>query len=244
MTCPAVAAISARPDAPVTLLAGDNGTGKSTLIEAFAEAPASRRRAASSNAPASFRPSPRAGRSAARSSRCSTAGQPAHRLLPARRELLQRRRVRRQRGDVLARPLALRRRAAARAVARPVVPRARDPPLRRRRPLHPRRAGGRALGHRRRSRCWPSIVRAAARRRAVHHRDALADPARVPGRADLRARRGRASPSAPTTISTPSASRAASWTRPERYLRAALGRLSNDAGEPPRPPRAAPRRAR
>jgi len=36
---PAVAAVEAmRLDAPVTLLAGDNGTGKSTLIEAFAEA--------------------------------------------------------------------------------------------------------------------------------------------------------------------------------------------------------------
>jgi predicted ATPase len=36
---PAVAAVEAmKLDAPVTLLAGDNGTGKSTLIEAFAEA--------------------------------------------------------------------------------------------------------------------------------------------------------------------------------------------------------------
>ena len=36
---PAVAAVEAmRLDAPVTLLAGDNGTGKSTLIGAFAEA--------------------------------------------------------------------------------------------------------------------------------------------------------------------------------------------------------------
>jgi predicted ATPase len=36
---PAVAAVGAlRLDAPVTLLAGDNGTGKSTLIEALAEA--------------------------------------------------------------------------------------------------------------------------------------------------------------------------------------------------------------
>jgi predicted ATPase len=36
---PAIAAIeSVRLDAPVTLFAGDNGTGKSTLIEAIAEA--------------------------------------------------------------------------------------------------------------------------------------------------------------------------------------------------------------
>jgi predicted ATPase len=36
---PAVAAVGAmKLDAPVTLLAGDNGTGKSTLVEAFAEA--------------------------------------------------------------------------------------------------------------------------------------------------------------------------------------------------------------
>ena len=36
---PAVAAIeSLRLDAPITLLAGDNGTGKSTLVEAIAEA--------------------------------------------------------------------------------------------------------------------------------------------------------------------------------------------------------------
>jgi predicted ATPase len=36
---PAVAAVEAmKLDTPVTLLAGDNGTGKSTLVEAFAEA--------------------------------------------------------------------------------------------------------------------------------------------------------------------------------------------------------------
>src|SRR3954471_3047428 len=36
---PAVDAVEElRLDAPVTLLAGDNGTGKSTLVEAFAEA--------------------------------------------------------------------------------------------------------------------------------------------------------------------------------------------------------------
>ena len=80
--------------------------------------------------------------------------------------------------------------SAARAVARRVVPRARAQPLRAERPLRPRRARGRALGPRP-ARADASDARARRARVAVRHRDALADPARLPGRVDLRADRGR-----------------------------------------------------
>ena len=108
-----------------------------------------------------------------------------------------------QQGDVLARPLALRRRPAARAVARRVVPRARRQPLRRRGPLHPRRAGGRALGQRQ--------PRAAGRDRA-RGRGAARSSSSPPTRRSCspsRARRSTsstrtASPRSPTTTSTPS----------------------------------------
>ncbi len=90
-------------------------------------------------------------------------------------------------GDVLARPVALRRRAAARAVARRVVPRARRQGRARASPCSTARA---ALSVERRARAGRDRRARERRRRAVRHRDALADPARLPGRADLRADEG------------------------------------------------------
>ena len=55
-TVPAIAAVETlRLDAPVTLLAGENGAGKSTVVEAAPRRWASPRRAASSSAPANSR---------------------------------------------------------------------------------------------------------------------------------------------------------------------------------------------
>src|SRR4051794_10480284 len=208
---PAVAAVEdMRPDAPVTLLAGDNGTGKAALVEAVAEAvgfagrgggvpraggvPAVPRGApAGGLRPGLSPPEPRVGRLPPRARARPVADEAPDRLLPARRELLQRRVARRQRRPPRPRPLALRRRPAARAVARPVVPRARREPVRRRGLLRPRRAGGGALGDRRDRAARDRRARRRGRR-AVRHRHPLADPARLPRRADLPARRRRPQP--------------------------------------------------
>ncbi len=125
-------------------------------------------------------------------------------LLPASRELLQRRGVHRQRRAVRARPLALRRCPAPGAVSRRVVPRAGVEPLRRRRALSARRAGGGAVGHGRTG--TPRGRDARGRRRGpVRDRHPLTDPARGAERHDLRVRRTASTPP-PMTIFKPSAS--------------------------------------
>ena len=200
-----------RLDAPVTLLAGDNGTGKSTLIEAIAEAigfaaeggeleragerPAVPRPVLdgalepvltrSSRAPATSC-APRASSTSPTSSTAAA---------------------------LLSRPLALRRRPAAPAVARRVVPRAGREPLRRRGPLHARRAGGRAVG---RGRARPADdrrarPRARARSSSSRRTRRSCSPAPAP---DLRARPPPGSHRAPTTTSTRCGSHAASCRRP------------------------------
>jgi hypothetical protein len=176
-TIPALAALEELPlDPRVTFLAGENGSGKSTLAEAIALAAGFGPEGGSQNYGVSG--------GDARPRRPPT----AHRVLPARGELLQRRDDRR----LVRRPGAgrVRRALAARAVARRVVPRPRRQPLRPERLLRPRRAGGGAVGAR-----LPRADRADARPRrgglAVRRGDPLADPARLPRRDDLPPRRRR-----------------------------------------------------
>ncbi|CAA9516142.1 MAG: ABC transporter, ATP-binding protein, partial [uncultured Solirubrobacteraceae bacterium] len=102
-------------------------------------------------------------------------------LLPAGGELLRRRGADRRQG---ARG-RLRRREAPRAVARRVLPRARGEPLRRRRVVRARRAGGRPLGHER-ARLPRGHALRGERRLAVPGRHPLPHPARLSRCPDLR----------------------------------------------------------
>ena len=145
---PAIAGLSELElDPKVTFLCGENGSGKSTLIEAIAVA---------------------CGLNAEGGGRNFAVRDPRARTRRSATSLRLVRGARRPRTDFFLRAESyfnvateiealdtsrrwpsdhrlLRRRIAARAVARRVVPRAARAPLRPRRPLHPRRARGRAL---------------------------------------------------------------------------------------------------
>ena len=100
---PAVAAIEGMDlSSPVTLLAGDNGTGKSTLIEAFAAAIGFDPQGGELERAGELPPVPRPVLGGQLEPVLERWTKPAQRLLPARRELLQRGRPRRQRGHLLA----------------------------------------------------------------------------------------------------------------------------------------------
>ena len=204
---PAVAAVEEiKLDRPVTLLAGDNGSGKSTILEAIAEAIGfARARAASSSAWASCRPCP--GNVLGRRAGCPvlSATKPRNGYFLRAESFFNVARVHRQRRPVRARPVDLRRtcRCTQQSHGESFLALAAN------RfggdgPLPARRARGGAVG----PGALALLAVIAPRRRvgrAVRHRHPLADPARLPGRPDLRARRGPASRPPTTTICRPSA---------------------------------------
>ena len=177
--------------APVTLLAGDNGTGKSTLIEAFAAAIGFAPEGGELERSGELPPVPRPVLGGELEPVLERWSKPAQRLLPARRELLQRRRAS----------------STARARSRPTSRSTAASPLHQQShgesflALATNRFAGEglyildepeaALSVTGALAVLAAIVRAAGARRAVHHRHPLADPARLPGRPHLRARRGR-----------------------------------------------------
>ena len=222
---PAVAAIEAmKLDAPVTLLAGDNGTGKSTLIEAFAQAIGFAAQGGELERPVSFRPSrapvldgalragaqrwnkPRNGYflraesffNVAASSTAAASSPPTSRSTAAWSSTSSRTASRSSRSPRTASP------AKASTSSTSPRPRCRSP-----------------------ARSRSSRSRAAAARRAVHHRDALAGPAGLPGRPHLRARRRGFSECEYDDLDAVRLTRGF-LEDPERYLRAALGELVED----------------
>ena len=130
-------------DPRVTFLVGENGSGKSTLIEAIAVA--AKLNAEGGGKLLKFATRSTHSRLHRRLELERVGAAAAQRVLPPRGERLQPRH--RDRGERLhRRPRGRLQPAAARAVARRVVPRHRREPARPARPLPLRRAGGGALG--------------------------------------------------------------------------------------------------